>query len=37
MNISVNTGTDEYVVDTCTFTNCLNGAISIRLSNGGKA
>ncbi|KAA6395659.1 MAG: hypothetical protein EZS28_008815 [Streblomastix strix] len=37
MNISVNTGTDEYIVDTCTFTNCLNGAIDIRLSNVGKA
>ncbi|KAA6376709.1 MAG: hypothetical protein EZS28_027764, partial [Streblomastix strix] len=37
MNISVNTGTDEYIVRTCTFTNCLNGAIYVALSNGGKA
>ncbi|KAA6356247.1 MAG: hypothetical protein EZS28_048226, partial [Streblomastix strix] len=35
--IDINTGTDEYVVDTCTFTNCLNGAIYFELSNGGKA
>ncbi|KAA6356705.1 MAG: hypothetical protein EZS28_047768, partial [Streblomastix strix] len=37
MNIEVNQSTDEYIVDTCTFTNCLSGAIDIRLSNGGKA
>ncbi|KAA6373084.1 MAG: hypothetical protein EZS28_031389, partial [Streblomastix strix] len=37
MSIVVNIGTNEYIVDTCTFTNCLSGAIGIELSNGGKA
>ncbi|KAA6384197.1 MAG: hypothetical protein EZS28_020275, partial [Streblomastix strix] len=35
--IVVSQSSDEYIVDTCTFTNCLSGAIDIRLSNGGKA
>ncbi|KAA6395986.1 MAG: hypothetical protein EZS28_008485, partial [Streblomastix strix] len=35
--IEVNQSTDEYIVDTCTFTNCLSGAIYFELSNGGKA
>ncbi|KAA6381575.1 MAG: hypothetical protein EZS28_022898, partial [Streblomastix strix] len=37
MNISVNIGTDEYIVRTCTLTNCLKGAIYFELSNGGKS
>ncbi|KAA6386436.1 MAG: hypothetical protein EZS28_018036, partial [Streblomastix strix] len=35
-NIVVDIGTNEYIVRTCTFTNCLSGAIGIELSNGGK-
>ncbi|KAA6389547.1 MAG: hypothetical protein EZS28_014925 [Streblomastix strix] len=39
--IVVSQSQDEYIVDTCTFTDCVNtgngGAIDIRLTNGGKA
>ncbi|KAA6394747.1 MAG: hypothetical protein EZS28_009723, partial [Streblomastix strix] len=41
LSIDVNIGTNEYIVDTCTFTDCVNagngGAIDIRLTTGGKA
>ncbi|KAA6372371.1 MAG: hypothetical protein EZS28_032102, partial [Streblomastix strix] len=41
LSIVVNINTDEFIVNTCTFTNCkytgYGGAIDIELSNGGKA